>query len=98
MIRVTVVYPRNEGSRFDAAYWLGTHMPLVGAKLPGVSWEADLAGADQPHYAIAFLTFPSMVEFGAAMGSADGAEVVADMANYTDVQPAMYISEVAARS
>jgi uncharacterized protein (TIGR02118 family) len=45
--------------------------------------------------AIGALLFESMDAFGAAM-AAHGAEIMADVANYTDSQPVMQISEVKA--
>ena len=98
MIRVIVLYPRSDTSTFDADYWVKTHMPLVGAKLASSTWEADVAGPDQPHHGIAHISFPDMEAFGAAMGSAGMGEVAADIANYTNVAPQLYVSEVAAKS
>jgi len=98
MIRVLVVYPRNDGDRFDADYWLNTHMPMVGAKLPGVRWEADLGGPDQPHHAVAHLIFPDMGAFAAAATSPGMGELGADMTNYTNVAAQMFVSEIAATS
>lgn len=98
MIRAVVIYPRSAGTKFDANYWLTVHMPLVGAKIPGVRWEADLGGPDQPHHAVAHLIFPSLESFASAASSPEFAEVGADMANYTDITPVMYISEIAATS
>jgi uncharacterized protein (TIGR02118 family) len=43
--------------------------------------------------AIGALLFESIEVFGAVM-AAHGAEIVADIANYTDSQPVMQISEV----
>jgi uncharacterized protein (TIGR02118 family) len=99
MIRVHVTYPRTEGSKFDAEYWVNTHMPLVSEHWPqAVRWEADLAGEDTPHYAAAHIFFESMDDFGAAVGGPGGAVVMADIANYTDVQPGLTIYNVTASS
>ena|SRR5690349_14666246 len=98
MIRILVVYPRTEGTTFDADYWTNTHMPLVGQKWPDCRWEADVAGPDQPHYAVAHLVFPDMASMGAAMSGPAGAEVRGDLPNYTNVQPQILISEIAKTS
>lgn len=96
MIRVLVAYPRTEGAKFDADYYEATHMNLVRSNLPGlVSASADIALDDtQPYYAVAHLVFESMEGMGAAMGAPSAAEVMADIANYTDVAPTMQISRV----
>jgi uncharacterized protein (TIGR02118 family) len=96
MIRVLVAYPRTEGTRFDADYYEATHMALVRSKLPGiVRAEADIALDDtQPYYAVAHMVFESVEAFGAAMGAPTAGEVMADIANYTDVAPTLQISPV----
>jgi uncharacterized protein (TIGR02118 family) len=96
MIRVLVAYPRTEGTKFDTDYYVGTHMDLVRSKLPGiVRAEADIALDDtQPYYAVAHMVFESMEAFGAAMGAPTAGEVMADIANYTDVAPTLQISTV----
>ncbi|MEU7811166.1 hypothetical protein [Pseudonocardia sp. NPDC049154] len=55
MIKVSSLYPYNEGSRFDMDYYLGQHIPMVqeklGAALKGVSVEQGAAGGtpDEGH-------------------------------------------------
>ena len=50
MIKVSVLYPNNKGSRFDMNYYCKTHIPLVerklGSALKGVSVEDQLKEAD----------------------------------------------------
>ena len=96
MIRVLVAYPRTEGTKFDTEYYEATHMNLVRTKLPGVvSASADIALDDtQPFYAVAHIIFESMEAMGAAFGAPSAAEVLADVANYTDIAPTMQISRV----
>ena len=99
MIRLLVVYPRSEGSTFDTDYYVSSHMPMVASKWPQVTkWEVDVAAPDQPHHAIGYLYFESMASLGEAMGGPSTGEVMGDIPNYTTVQPAMYVSEVAASS
>lgn len=101
MIRVSVLYPRKEGARFDWAYYLGTHVPLVGRKLgsavKALSIEQGLGGAapDSPpaFVAAAHLTFESVPAFQAAFAPhAD--EIMADIPRYTSIEPLIQISEV----
>ena len=99
MIRVLVLYPKTDDTKFDIDYWLTTHMPLVAESWPAlVRWEADRGAPDSPYYAVAHLLFESMDDVGASMGSEGGGKVMADMANYTDVRPVVAMSEVAATS
>jgi len=99
VIRATVVYPRGDGKTFDADYWLNKHMPMLTKELPQLAkWEADIGGPDQPHHAIAFLLFDSAEDFGTAMTGPGAPNVFADVANYTNIQPQMYVSEISKTS
>jgi uncharacterized protein (TIGR02118 family) len=101
MIRVSILYPRQDGARFDWTYYTGTHIPMVGRKLgPAVkslSVEQGLAGGapgSAPDFvALCHLGFDSVDSFQAAFGP-HAAEITADIANYTTVQPVIQISDV----
>ena len=49
MIKVSVLYPNNEGSKFDMNYYCNTHIPMVREKLgkvcKGVAVEQGVSGA-----------------------------------------------------
>jgi len=101
MIKVSVLYPNNEGSRFDMDYYCNSHVPMVRQKLgtmcKGVAVEHGLSGASpesRPAFiAMGHLFFDSAADFQAAFGPhADG--IMADIPNYTDIQPTIQISEV----
>ena len=51
MIRVSVMYPRTEGARFDEDYFLKKHIPMVARKcgdaLMGVTAEGGLGGPNR---------------------------------------------------
>ena len=52
-------------------------------------------GGGKPAYQIvAELTFPSMAEAKQALGGPHAAEIMADIAKFTDAQPVPQISEV----
>jgi uncharacterized protein (TIGR02118 family) len=95
------MYPNEKGIRFDMAYYLATHMPLVkrlaGAALLKMAVEEGISGMAPgslaPYVALGHLTFESVEAFqGAFMPHA--AEILADIPNYTDSQPMVQISTI----
>jgi len=101
MVRMSVYYPNNPGCRFDHAYYAGPHRRLVEKHLTShglreVQIErgvAGYAGSPAPYIAVGHLLFESLSALEAAW-SAKGAAIVADVANYTDAQPVIQISEI----
>jgi uncharacterized protein (TIGR02118 family) len=102
MIRVIVSYPNKPGARFDEEYYLGKHMPMVQEKLGthGMkSWTVDkglggLVPGSAPEYAVqAHLLFENMEGLQAGM-AAEAAAILADIPNYTDLQPVIQINQV----
>ncbi|MBU2497493.1 MAG: EthD family reductase [Proteobacteria bacterium] len=73
MIKVSVLYPNREGSKFDMDYYLNSHIPMVrkklGSALKGVSVDKGLGGPEPgslPIYvAMCHLTFDSLDAFQA---------------------------------
>lgn len=103
MIRISILYPNNKGSRFDVSYYVETHMPrsieLLSAHrgFNGVSVEHGLGGAvpgSEPTYvAMCHFLFNSVEDFLAAF--MPHAEVLqGDMPNYTDIEPVIQFNEV----
>ncbi len=93
MIRVSVFYPSSEGSTFDHDYYRNTHVPLV-SKAWSVSKAEIDKGVNGPNVAAVHLFMDSMEAFGAATASPATAEVMADVANYTNIAPVVQVSEV----
>ena len=101
MIKISVFYPYKEGSTFDISYYLHNHIPMVrqklGAACKGVAVEQGLAGGapgSQPTYAaMGHLLFDSVESFQAAFAP-HAATIMADIPNYSTVQPVIQISEV----
>lgn len=101
MIKVSVLYPNHEGSRFDMTYYCYTHIPLVrrllGPALKGVSVEQGVGGqapgSPAPYLAMGHLLFESVGAFQAAFGPQAQA-ILSDVPNYTNTQPLIQISEV----
>jgi uncharacterized protein (TIGR02118 family) len=101
MIKVSVLYPNDTGSKFDMDYYCQKHIPMVrqkvGVACKRVDVEQGLAGGtpgSQPAYvAIGHLYFESVPAFQAAFAPhAD--EIMGDIPNYTNLQPIIQISEV----
>lgn len=101
MIRIAVMYPNEPGKRFDMDYYLQSHMPLVRERytahgLIGADVDEALSKSGEraaPFLVIAYMTFPGMDEFMAATKAA-GKEVMADVQNFTDIQPQVQISRI----
>ena len=92
MIRVSVLYPAADDSTFDHDYYKNTHVPLA-ASTWGVGAEID-KGVNGPYVAAVHFFFETLDQMQAAMGLPGTADVMADVANYTNIQPVMQISEV----
>lgn len=101
MIRVSILYPNNPGSRFDFDYYLKTHMPeserLLGSALKGMSVERGLSGTapgmPPAHIAMCHLLFESVDAFMAAfLPHADWLQ--GDIKNYTDIAPVIQFNQV----
>lgn len=101
MIKVSVFYPKHEGSTFDMKYYCERHIPMVRSKLgtacTGAAVEEGLAGAapgSPPAFAaLGHLYFESAESFQAAFGPHAEA-IIGDIPNYTNVQPTIQISQV----
>ena len=101
MIKVSVFYADREGSKFDMDYYCRSHIPMVreklGAACKGVAVEQGVAGAtpgSRPGFiAMGHLYFDSSEAFQTAFGP-HAETIMADIPNYTDIQPTIQISEV----
>jgi uncharacterized protein (TIGR02118 family) len=99
MIKVGVFYPLT--SKFDWDYYLDKHTPMLkqrmGAALKRVDIDKGLAGggpgAPATYTTVCHLHFDSVEAFQGAFAP-HAAEIMGDIANYTDVQPVVQISEV----
>ena len=101
MIKLSVFYPNEEGKKFDMDYYLNKHLSMVkdklGSALKNVSAEQGLGGTEPgspPTYiAMGHLLFDSVEAFQNAFGP-HIENIMADIPNYTDIQPTIQISEV----
>lgn len=103
MIKVSVLYPDGDGKNFDMDYYLNKHVPLVsetlGDALVSTSYDKGLAGgapgSSAPFIAIANMFFNSLEEFGEAF-SAGAPVLLADLPNFTNIEPVVQINEIIA--
>jgi len=102
MVRMSVMYPRGEGKKFDLDYYANKHMPLVKARWSGmgfVRYEIDKGlaggapGSPPPYVCIAQIYFDSADALQKA-AAAHGKELFADVPNFTDITPQVQISEI----
>ena len=96
---VSVVYPVGSGQKFDVEYYKKSHMPLVDSLLRPSGLKraqylhATGAPGGQPEIKlIALLEFDSLDAFKTAMDK-NGAALMGDIANFTDVQPSIQFNE-----
>ena len=102
MIKVSVLYPNEEGKKFDFDYYLNKHLPMVQGLLSPMGMqkseaEKGVSSADPsqpaPFVAVGHLFFETTDQVHAAF-SAHGREIMGDIKNYTDIQPTFQIAEV----
>jgi uncharacterized protein (TIGR02118 family) len=93
MIRVSISYPKGEGSTFDHDYYAATHIPLCKAAFSPSKTEID-KGLNGPNEAAVHFYFDSMDAMQAGFGSPKMGDVMADVANYTSIAPVMQVSEI----
>ena len=103
MIRLTALWPKTSDSHFDMDYYLSKHVPMTKAKLQGLGFPVE-AGVDEglgsltpgepaPYAAIGYLLFEKMEDLQNGLAT-HGAEIMADIPNFTNVQPQIQIGSV----
>ena len=102
MIKVSILYPNTEGTRFDAAYYTGKHLAMVREKLTplglqGTQAEKGInggaAGAPAPFHCVGHMLFKSVDDYKAAM-KAHGKALMADLPNFTNATPVVQVGEL----
>ena len=101
MIKVSIFYPNEEGKKFDMDYYVNSHIPMVqeklGSAMKGGSVEQGLnggmPGSPATYIAMAHLLFDSLEAFQSSFAPHLD-KILADIPNYTDIEPIMQISEV----
>jgi len=101
MYRITVLYPREEGKRFDLEYYLNHHMPMVRSllgpfNLKNTEVDQGLAGggdAPPPFVVVAHLYFDDIDDFRRGMKE-HGAAITADIPRYTDLKAIFQVNRM----
>ncbi len=101
MIKVSVMYPNELNARFDHDYYRDKHMPMVKEKMgdfckyytidKGIFGGAP--GTPPTYIGMCHLFCDSVEAFQAGFGP-HAKEILADIANYTDLTPILQTSEV----
>ncbi|WP_199270227.1 EthD family reductase [Algibacter sp. L3A6] len=101
MIKLSALYPKQEGSHFDIDYYCNIHTPMVvrllGDSLKHSAVEQGLSGfergSESTFMACGHLYFDSIDEMHKAFEPYLD-EIMGDIKNYTNVTPYFQISEV----
>ena len=102
MIKVTVLYPYEEGAQFDHEYWNTSHRSLIQKLLGPAGFikgelETGISSSDPntpaPFTAIAHLYFNTTDEVHEAFKTHAG-PIMKDASNYTTITPLFQISEI----
>jgi uncharacterized protein (TIGR02118 family) len=94
MIRVSVFYPKQEGTTFDMDYYKSSHRQLCFDVFPDLKGMDIEQGIDGPYIAMGHLYFENMDHLQSNMGNPDAAKAQADVVNYTNSVPTIQISQV----
>jgi uncharacterized protein (TIGR02118 family) len=103
MVVASLMYPTGPDIRFDEDYYFGAHIPLVqrllGERGPTAArflrGKAAADGGTPPYQMVALLDFASMDDVRNAFAGPASAEVLGDIANFTNAQPVVQISDEA---
>jgi uncharacterized protein (TIGR02118 family) len=96
MVKVTVLYDQPDDAAAFEKYYLQTHIPEHGAKLPhATKLEANKAAGDQPpYYRTADIYFDDMASLQACLGSPVGQAAIADLDNFAKDRYKVLITEI----
>ena len=99
MIKISVMYPNDDGATFDIDYYCASHMALVrqllGETLRGIGVDQGIGqpGSPAPFLAIGHLLFDSAEAAQSAINT-HGPKLMADVPNYTNTQPTIQVSQI----
>jgi uncharacterized protein (TIGR02118 family) len=94
---LNVIYPNQEGARFDASYYRSTHIPLAMKVMKAASVllieGVPMGTSAAPYVMIAHFEFASSEAVKAALADPAMAEVRADVAKFTDIKPTVMLGK-----
>jgi len=101
MIKVSVLYPNEEGKAFDWDYYCVKHVPMVMGLLGDRLKKAEIVqgisggvpGSKPAYIAVGQMYFDTIDDFLAAL-SVHNDQIMGDIPNYTNVTPLIDIGEV----
>ena len=102
MIKVSVFYPDNEGAKFDMDYYCNSHIPdgaaEIGRGVQRCSGRTRLRRRDTGIAARLHCHGPPVFRLGRGVSDRvygpHAEAIMADIPNYTDIQPTLQISDV----
>ena len=101
MVKVSVLYPNEEGKTFDMTYYCDKHLPMVrkllGSSCTNAGVEQGIAGgtpgSKATYVAMGHLYFETVDNFVSSFASHENA-IRGDIPNFTNTTPIVQISEV----
>ena len=101
MIKVSILYPNDEGKSFDMDYYEKSHMPMMagflGKNLKFYEIDKGIAGrtpSDKiPFVTIGYFYCYNLAEYNEAIAK-NRTAIVNDILKYTNIQPIVQISEI----
>jgi uncharacterized protein (TIGR02118 family) len=94
---LNVIYPNQEGARFDTSYYRTTHIPLAMKVMKAASVilieGVPNGSAAAPYAMIAHFQFASAEALKAALANPAMADVRADVAKFTDLKPTVMLGK-----
>lgn len=101
MIKVSAMYPHTSDARFDFAYYVHKHMPMVKDRFGEVckyyTIDKGIAGmtpGSAPTYSVACHFFFDSVHALQAAFAPHAQAIMGDIPVYTDITPVIQISDV----
>ncbi len=101
MVKVSVLYPNDEGKTFDMNYYCNDHIPMVrqllGSSCKNASVDQGIAGgtpgSKATYIAIGHLYFDKVDDFISSF-TPHSNTIMGDLPNFTDIVPTIQINEV----
>lgn len=101
MIKVSILYPNEEGKTFDMDYYEKKHMPMmasfIGKNLKFYEIDKGVAGRTPtdkiPFVAIGYFYCYNLTEYNETIAK-NRTAIVNDIPKYTTIQPIVQISEI----